>query len=401
MIKKIIFFLILLLFIPSVNAEETVDVYLFHSETCLHCQAEIEWLNSIKDEYNITIHLYEVDRNKDNKTFMIDTASKLNINSPMTPFTIIGDTYYIGFEDSVKESMNELILSEIDNPSVDVMEKIINNESIDGITVKKGTIDNIHTIFGTLNPKTISLPILAIIMGFIDGFNPCAMWVLLFLISMIVGLKNKKKMWILGLTFLTTSALVYMVFMLAWLNITKLLNGISWIRFIIALIALIGGFINLYNYYKMRKTDNGCHVVDSKKRKNILKKVRNIIDNAEKEGDFWQSNKAFILALIGIIGLAISVNIIELACSSGFPAIFTQVLVLNELNSLQYFLYILLYIIFFLFDDIVVFAIAMKTLQVTGISTKYNKLSHLIGGILMLLIGILMILKPEWLMFNF
>jgi len=401
MIKKILFIFTLFLCFPVVKATDDVDVYLFHSETCLHCQAEIEWLNSIKDEYNVTIHLYEVDKNKDNKAFMIDTASKMDINSPMTPFTIIGDTYYIGFEDSVKESMTELIISELDNPSVDVMEKIINNESIDGITVKKGTIDNIHTIFGTLNPKTISLPVLAIIMGFIDGFNPCAMWVLLFLISMIVGLKSRKKMWILGLTFLTTSALVYMVFMLAWLNITKLLNGISWIRFIIALIALIGGGINLYNYYKMRKTDNGCHVVDSKKRKSILKKVRNIINNAEKEGDFWQSNRAFILALIGIIGLAISVNIIELACSSGFPAIFTQVLVLNELNSVQYFLYILLYILFFLLDDIIVFAIAMKTLQVTGISTKYNKLSHLIGGILMILIGILMIVKPEWLMFNF
>ena len=105
--------------------------------------------------------------------------------------------------------------------------------------------------------------------------------------------------------------------------------------------------------------------------------------------------------MIGIIGLAISVNIIELACSSGFPAIYTQVLVLNNLSSIEYFLYILLYIVFFLFDDILVFAIAMKTLQVTGISTKYNKLSHLIGGILMIIMGILLFFKPEWLMFNF
>ena len=116
---------------------------------------------------------------------------------------------------------------------------------------------------------------------------------------------------------------------------------------------------------------------------------------------FWKTQGAFVLALIGIIGLAISVNLIELACSSGLPLIFTQILALNELNSIQYFLYILLYIIFFLIDDIIIFAIAMKSLKVTGISTKYNKLSHLIGGILMLIIGILMILKPDWLMFNF
>lgn len=400
-INKIFFFLfIFILFISNVNAEE-VNIYLFHSDTCQHCKAEINFLNEIKDEYDIKLNLYEVDKNDENMDFMISVSNKLGINNPMTPFTIIGDTYYIGFEDSVKESITELIIKELNDPSVDVMAKIINNEDVSDITIKKGTIDNIHTIFGTLNPKTISLPILAIIMGFIDGFNPCAMWVLLFLISMIMGMKNKKKMWILGLTFLTTSALVYMVFMLAWLNISKLLSSIGFIRLIIALIAIVGGIFNLYNYYKLRKQDNGCHVVDSKKRKNILSKIKKIINNAEVEGNFIQRNKSFILALIGIIGLAISVNIIELACSSGFPAIFTQVLVLNELNSLQYFLYILLYILFFLIDDIIVFAIAMKTLQVTGISTKYNKLSHLIGGILMLIIGILMVFAPEILMFNF
>jgi len=401
-INKIIFFiLIAVLFISNVKADNSLNIYLFHSKYCQHCQAEITWLSEIEDEYDIKIISYEIEDSKENKQFMIDTANKLNIDSPMTPFTIIGNNYYIGFEDSVKESIEKLIVKELENPSIDVMNKIINNESIDGIVMKKGSIDNIHTIFGTIDPQTISLPILTIIMGFIDGFNPCAMWVLLFLISMIIGMKNKKKMWVLGLTFLTTSALVYMVFMLAWLNISKLLSSISWIRLIIGLIAIIGGLFNLYNYYKLRKEENGCHVVDSKKRKNILNKIKNIISNAEFDGNVIKRNKGFILALIGIIGLAISVNIIELACSSGFPAIYTQVLVLNDLSSLQYFLYILLYIIFFLIDDIIVFGIAMKTLKVTGISTKYNKLSHLIGGILMFIIGVLMIFAPNILMFNF
>jgi len=398
--NKIFFFLFIsVLFISNVSAEE-VNIYLFHSNTCQHCKAEIEWLEEIEKTYDINVHYYEIG-DEANKNFMISVAEKFEIKKASTPFTIIGDKYYIGFEDSVKESMEELIISESSNPSVDVMSKIINGESLDGITVTNGKIKNVHTIFGTFNPQTVSLPILAVIMGFIDGFNPCAMWILLFLISMMMGLKNKKKMWILGITFLSTSALIYMLFMLTWLNITRLFSGAEVIRIIIALVAIIGGLFNLYNYYKMRKEENGCHVVDSKKRKNISNKIRMIIDNAEKNGSFLERNKGFILALIGIIGLAISVNIIELACTSAFPAIFTQVLVLNELNSIQYFLYILLYILFFLIDDIVVFVIAMKTLQVTGISTKYNKLSHLIGGILMIIIGVLMIVAPEILMFNF
>lgn len=207
-------------------------------------------------------------------------------------------------------------------------------------------------------------------------------------------MKDRKKMWVIGLTFLTTSALVYLAFMLAWLSVAITLSQIFWVRFIIAIIALLGGAINLTSYYKERKQADGCQVVDKEKRKSILKRINKVIKQMDDK-------KTYLLAILGVMGLAVTVNLIELACSSGLPLIFTQILALNDLNSLQYLIYILIYIILFLIDDIVIFVIAMKTLKLTGISTKYSKLSHLIGGILMLLIGILMIFKPEWLMFNF
>ena len=111
--------------------------------------------------------------------------------------------------------------------------------------------------------------------------------------------------------------------------------------------------------------------------------------------------KSFVIAFFGIIALAASVNLIELACSAGIPVIFTQLLAMNDLSTLQYWVYIILYILFFMIDDLIIFAIAVKTMELTGISAKYSKYSHLIGGILMLVIGILLIVKPEWLMFQF
>ena len=101
------------------------------------------------------------------------------------------------------------------------------------------------------------------------------------------------------------------------------------------------------------------------------------------------------------MGLAISVNLVELACSAGLPLVFTELLVLNKVSGIMRFLYTLVYIFFFLVDDLFVFFIAMFTMKVTGISTKYNKFSHLLGGVIMLIIGILLIFKPEWLMFQF
>ena len=157
-----------------------------------------------------------------------------------------------------------------------------------------------------------------------------------------------------------------------------------------ALVALVAGILNLNNYIKSLSKDDGCEVVDDKKRRKIIDSIIKIT-----------SNKKFILAFFGIILLAATVNLIELMCSIGIPLIFTQILSMNNLNTFKYMIYMFIYIVFFLLDDILIFTISMNTLKVTGISTKYTKYSHLVGGIIMLIIGILMLLKPEILMFNF
>jgi hypothetical protein len=111
-------------------------------------------------------------------------------------------------------------------------------------------------------------------------------------------------------------------------------------------------------------------------------------------------NQSFWLALGGIIILAFAVNLIELLCSLGLPVIYTEILTLTPIPAWQYYLYLLLYIFIFMLDDMVVFAVAMITLQLVGGTTKYKQWSDLIGGLIMLIIGVLLIFKPEMLMFG-
>ena len=179
------------------------------------------------------------------------------------------------------------------------------------------------------------------------------------------------------------------MFMVSWLNLAIFMNKITYIRLLIGLFGVVFGIINIRKYFKTRK-DVGCEVVNDNKRKKIVTGIKKIT-----------TEKKFLLALLGVILLAVAVNIIELLCSLGLPLIFTQVLSLNNLSSLEYIIYLGLYIIFFLIDDIIIFTIAMKTLKIKAVSNKYTKYSHLIGGIIMAIIGILMIFKLDWLMFNF
>lgn len=398
--KRLLYLFILfsLIFLPNiVSAKEEVNLYLFYSKDCTHCHAEREWLESIKDDYDyLNIYEYEVTRNKENSDLLEDVKTRLNSDSKYVPFTVIGEDYFVGWNTNNKDKITDKI-ENYNYEQRNIVYEVINGiegDPIEGDKDKEegeGTSEFTVPILGKINAKKVSLPLVAAIIGFIDGFNPCAMWVLIFLISMLMGMKNKKRMWSLGLTFLVSSAAVYMLFMMAWLNIAVSLNQIVWIRILVALVALAGAFVNLKSFYKsVKEHDSGCEVVDNTKRKKLMNRIKK-----------FTTEKSFWLAILGVIALAFSVNLIELACSAGLPLIFTQILALNNLAGLEYFIYILVYIIFFLLDDIIVFTIAMVTLELTGISTKYTKYSHLIGGLIMLIIGILMIFKPDWLMFNF
>ena len=400
--KKIISFCLLLviLLLPlTVKAENKVTLYLFHGDGCPHCAEEIKFLDGIESKYkNLKIVKYEVWYNEENSEFLKNVKSSFGVDNPYVPTTIIGNTLFTGYSDSIGSKIERAIKYYLENDYIDQIERIKNNEFVaedlkDNFDKEEKKTDEEMTIkiplIGKVNLKRVSLISSAVVIGLVDGFNPCAMWILLFLISVLIGMKNRKRMWSLGLTFLVTSALVYMLIMLSWISIAVKITTVIWVRNIIAVIALIGAIVNIRSYINSRK-NGGCEVVDDKRRKNIFNKIRK-----------FTSEKSFILALIGVIGLAVSVNLVELACSAGLPLVFTELLALNNVSDSMKLFYTFIYIVFFLLDDLIVFFIAMFTMKITGISTKYNKYSHLIGGIIMLLIGVLLIFKPEWLMFQF
>ncbi len=390
-IKLLIFSIVLIFTYTITVSAKNVDVYLFHSNTCPHCAEEKEYLENIKDDVGINIHYYEVN---ENPKAIEQVRKKLNIDNSYVPLTVIGSDYLIGFGDNTKDEIKNIIDAYRNTNYCSAVKVISNDGNIEKcINQNKGIYTESEEkkipLLGKVNIKEVSLPLISIVIGFVDGFNPCAMWVLIFLISMLFNMKNRKKMWILGLTFIFFSALVYLFFMLSWLKLASTIIS-TWFKYIIALVALIGSYINIRSYLKDRKKDAGCQVTSSTKRKKIMTKIKKIINE-----------KSFILALFGIMALAFSINLIELACSAGLPVLFTQILAINNLSVFEYSLYIFLYLLFFIIDDLIIFIIAMVTLKITGISNKYTKYSHLIGGIIMFIIGILMAFKTDWLMFNF
>lgn len=405
--------------------EDTISIYFFYSKSCPHCAGEEEWFeNTLKNRYdNIHIYAFEATGNPENAKKLEKVVNFYKSDSTGVPVTVIGKQVVVGWGsasttgeniidiiEGYNNSLPEIIVkkyydgevtfikdgkeetlseSKFEHLYFDEYQKIINDEygfDKNGNVLEKKE-KNIP-ILGKVDLRKVSLPLATIVLGLVDGFNPCAMWILLFLITMLLGLKDRKRMWILGITFLTISGLIYF---LALLGINFALGYVTTtIQKIIGVVGICLGIFNINNYLKERKNNGSCEVVNDKKRKSIINRIKK-----------FTSEKSLMLALGGVIALAVSVNLVEFACSAGLPVVFGEIMTVNNVGSIPKLFLMILYIIVYMLDDIVVFIISMKTLEVTGITNKYSKFVHLIGGLIMILMGVLLIFKPEWIMLNF
>jgi thiol-disulfide isomerase/thioredoxin len=371
-----------------------IPVYFFRGEGCPHCAKEEIFLEKVAAEKpNVKVYDFEIWNDKSNLKLMREVGEYMQINVSGVPLTIIGDKAISGYLNDattgqqIVHQIEQCEIKECPDVLVDMGEGGMIYREVEEVKENKiaGAEVNLP-FFGKLSGGTTSLFALTTAIAFLDGFNPCAMWVLLFLITLLLGMEDKRKRWILGFAFIISSGVVYYLFLAAWLNIFLFIGMIAAIRIIIGLVAIGAGYFNLKSWYDQK---TGCIAEGGEGRKKIFDKLRNII-----------SRKNFLWSLFGIILLAAVINLVELVCSAGLPAIYTQVLAMAELSAIGYYSYLLWYIFIFMLDDLIVFIVAMVTLQAFGISSKYALYTKLIGGIIILILGILMIFKPEWLMFG-
>lgn len=382
-----------------------VNIYLFWGDGCPHCakaKPVLETLDANSDA--VTLYKYEVYYNTENQQLLQSVAEALKIEASGVPVIIVGDEAIVGYSETIKSDIEKRVKDCTVNGCLDsvaviagaelAIDKVQSPSTTDKQSTKEQSKSNDEDdktislpLVGEIHIRNFSLPILTVIIAALDGFNPCAMWTLLFLISLLLGMKSRRRMWLLGGAFIIASAFVYFLFMTAWLNIFLFIGYVTWVKLLIGIIAISAGGYYLYDFYKNR---NGtCKVTGNEKRQAVFEKIRHITHN-----------KSLWIALVGIAVLAFAVNLVELVCSAGLPAVYTGILSTSGLETWQYYAYISLYIFVFMLDDLFVFFAAMITLEMVGVHTKYARASHLVGGILMLILGSLLIFAPQLLMFG-
>jgi thiol-disulfide isomerase/thioredoxin len=402
MINKVVLIIVLLAGIflnqSQAFAADQVVLHLFWAKGCPHCTKEKAFLTGLNQRHpQLIIKEYEISDQK-NVDLLVKVGRELQADIGGVPFTVIGEEYVSGYmnDDTTGKKIEAMVVAAFNTMPTDLVASLqldnpqptlkISYEPVPTSPSDQSLIITLP-VLGTVNAADFSLPALTVVIALLDGFNPCAMWVLLFLISMLLGMKDRKRMWLLGTTFIVASAVVYFLFLSAWLNLFLFLGFVVWIRYLVGAMALGVGSYQLRDYFVNR--DASCHVVSGQRRTKIFAKIKQIV-----------AEKSLFLAMAGMVVLAAAVNVIELICSAGLPAIYTHILSLSNLSTVHYYLLLLLYMLVFMLDDLIVFFIAMTTLKIAGVENKYARASHLIGGILVFILGLLMLFKPEWLMFG-
>lgn len=378
-----------------------VLIEVFERLDCAHCQAEKSYLENLAaGRGDVAVRYIDIDSPEGKALFDQFTAAQKI--SKATPITVIGASVIQGFdsEKTTGERIEKLIDENKGKPSIGVTGLLSGEAS--KVEQTQGAVCNSETgictlpqaepllitipLIGlTVDAARYSLPVLSGILGLIDGFNPCAMWVLVTFLIVLIQMGSRSRMLTVAGLFILAETVMYYLILNVWFTTWDFVGLDRVVTPLVGAVAAGGGAFFLYEWYK---SDGTCQVVDLEGRTKISGKIKKLAT----EPFTW-------LTAIGVIALAFSVNIIEFACSIGIPQAFTKIIELNNLNFWRTQAYMLDYIFFYMIDDFLVFGLALWGFDKLHLTQAYSRWSNLIGGVLMLVLGYLLIFHPVALRF--
>jgi thiol-disulfide isomerase/thioredoxin len=361
------------LWFSQVGEVKKVKLYFFWSKKCPHCQKAKPFIENLAASNDwMELGSYELSEHQENADFYVRLSKKIgNLNFGVPAFAFC-EQIVVGFFDN--ETTGAKLQSEL----------LACREELHGVKEKLSSDQGSQVslpIFGDLDSTQVSLPIFTIAIAGLDAFNPCAFFVLLLLLSLLVDAKNRRKMLLIGGIFVFFSGFIYFIFMAAWLNAFLYVGELKFVTAIAALIAIGVGSINIKDYFFF-KQGVSLSIPESVK-PNLYKRIRGLVNASQLS-----------VMLFGTAVLAITANAYELLCTSGFPMIFTRVLTLKQLPIEDYYLYLIFYNVIYVIPLTIIVLIFVFTLGSRKLTKKEGRILKLVSGLMMFFLGIVLLFKP-------
>lgn len=423
----IIAVLILILFLPSYarGLAETpepegypVHIYLFWGDGCPHCALAKPYFESLAGKYpQVIYHSFEIYHDAANQKLFSDLATANGFEISGVPTALVGPYLMVGYSEEYKPQIEEVVVLCIQNGCLDAGAGIVTDTPAGQVLPAGetdvpaptptpaalaqnqpgraspaqpgpgGDLSQSHLLnlplLGTVNLEEHSLTLSTVLIAFIDGFNPCSLWVLSMLMALVIHTGSRKKIILIGLIFLTVTAGIYALFIAGLFSVLRLVSFMGWVQVLVAGVALIFGVVNIKDYFWYKT--GVSFTISEKQKPGIFQKIRRVIASSDS---IWGLAGATVV-------MAAGVSLVEFSCTAGFPVLWTNLLVAQNVGSGAFVALLLLYLFIYQIDELAIFGSMVITLKASRLEEKQGRILKLIGGILMLSLAVVMLINPS------
>jgi cytochrome c biogenesis protein CcdA/thiol-disulfide isomerase/thioredoxin len=385
------------------QADNEVVIYFFWGDGCPHCAKAKPVLEGLATQYpSVKLYEFEIYYNEDNQKLFSDMGAVYGIEPRYVPTILIGDMVWEGYTDEFSQEITSFVERSLVEGSVDKGAAVIEGKgyipfgaSATAVaptpaptkTPGESTADNTNTrklpLFGEVDFSKMGLFLSTALIAFVDGFNPCSLWVLSMLLAITMHTGSRKKVLVIGLVFLTVTAAIYALFIAGLFTVLKVVSFVGWIQVVVALVALFFGLVNIKDYFFYK--EGVSFTISDDQKPGIFQRIRKVMD----AGDSWWG------LIGGTVVLAAGVSLVEFTCTAGFPVLWTNLVSSQQVTTITFVMLLLLYMLIYQLDELGIFLVAAFTLKSSRIEEKHGRILKLIGGVLMLTLAIVMLVKPE------
>ena len=399
---------------PSVTTAPTpssksVIVYLFWGDGCPHCAAEKPLLEDLTRRYpSVQVQMFEVWNVPENRDLFSKMTAAYGFEPSGVPTTFLGDRYWVGYNDQIGREIEAAVSACAASDCRDAGQGIVPGSQpapAPTVVVAPSAAPVATTapqdpppasdppaqssamldipLIGAVNLAAQSLTVSTALIAFVDGFNPCSLWVLSILLALTLHTGSRKKVFIIGMVFLAVTSLVYVLFIAGLFTVFTFVSFLGWIQIVVALVALFFAAVNIKDYFWYK--EGISFTIDDEQKPGIYKRMRGVLNASDSMG-----------GLIGAtVVMSAGVSLVEFSCTAGFPVLWTNLLAAHQVEALTFGLLLALYMAIYQIDEIGIFLAAVLTLKSSKLEEKHGRILKLIGGMLMLTLAAAMLIDPS------
>ena len=385
----------------SQQTVQELPIYFFYGDTCPHCAKAKPVMRELAAA-NPEIQLYEIEiyNSEQNRQLFSEIGKLYEFEPQYVPTIIIGLEVWQGYSEEFAPEITNMVNRCLTEVCENRGQALIEASGIKPYSPTTGgeqqptseptsvpeEEDNANLtklpIFGKVDFSNMGLFLSTALIAFVDGFNPCSLWVLSMLLAITLRTGSRKKIIVIGLVFLTVTALVYALFIAGLFTVLKVLSFVGWVQVVVALVALLFGLINIKDYFFYK--EGVSMTISDQQKPGIYQRMRKILE----AGDSWWG------LVGGTILLALGVSLVEFSCTAGFPVLWTNLVSAHDVTTITFILLLLLYMIIYQLDELAIFMVATVSLKSQRMEEKHGRILKLIGGVLMLTLAIVMLVNP-------